>query len=67
MRSVVGSHLQISGMLFMSAMFNSVAIKQDKAEEFGAKKWSFSWPLTGLSQIIVDVVFKGYQPTLYLF
>ena len=51
----------------MSAMFTSVAIKQDQAEELGAKnrKWPFSWPLTGLSQIMVYVAYKGYQSALY--
>ena len=55
----------------MSAIFTSVAIKQDQAEEFGAKKknrkWPFSWPLTDLSQIMVNVAYKGYQSTLYSF
>jgi len=36
----------------MSAIFNSVAIKQDQAEEFGAKKqkmaffMAFNWPFS---------------------
>jgi len=34
----VGTHRQISGILFLSAMFTSVAIKQDQAEDFWAKK-----------------------------
>ena len=49
----------------MSAMFTSVAIKQDQTEEFVAKKrkWPFSWPLSDLSEIMVYVAYKGYKST----
>ena len=65
MGSVVGTHRLISGILFMSAIFTPVAIKQDPAEEFGAKnrKWPFSWPLSDLSEIMIYVAYKGNKST----
>ena len=41
-------------------MFTVEAIKQGLVEQFGAKKnskWPFSWPLTGLSQIMVSMAY----------
>ena len=50
----------------MSAMFTSVAIKQDQRGELVAKKnrkWPFAWPLSYLSEIMVYVAYKGYKST----
>ena len=52
----VGTHNYISGILNMTSMFTSLAVKQDQAEEFWAKKQkmafftAFTWPLLNYDQ-----------------